>query len=1074
MSEQGTEARAFLHVRTVVNGLRWLFIALLVLVLAVLVRLYIAPVSIDFLKPVLPDSLVLGDESMKLEFDGGALSWGLAEESLDDDWSILQLNLTGLRVLDPAGRELIAFPEGRVRLSGTAMLSGRLAPAELEVEGLRVALDWQGGDLIGTLGQIGADDMSASSPAALVLELLAPSDRTETAGYLQRINVNRAEIIVEESLTDSQWILANADLTVSRGADSMFLSGSGSLTRKGEALTRLDIAGLYSPRSRATHVELLFEDFNPSDIAGDSEAFTPLRHVNMPLAGSLGATFNDQRVVTQVTYDLVGGGGMVSIPGFYDDPVRLDRLAVNGRYDLAREQAEFDDFQLEFVGATVGGDGLVYWTDDKMGMRFHADIRDVPFQWLKHYWPQGVSIGAYEWVSRNLTAGHATDGELHVNITPEMQNGDGLPEDAFDFTFDFVDATAHYLRPMPPIVEGRGSARLTPHSFVLTADGGRIADVTLAPSRIRFDAIHLRGGTTATVNAVLIGNIDDVLTVIDHEPLGYPGQYGLDPRSVGGDATADLTLTFPLVRDLTLGDVDFELRSLLDPVRLPDLFGDVSVTDGTVTLAVNRDGIAGEGRVALNDVPFQFRWREDFDAGDGLPTRFVLEGVLSGDDWAVLSLPFDDYMEGSGELDLVLDGRGASIEEGRGRIDFQDAALGFEEIGWTKARGDPAAASFRFVNRPGGGLELPEILYEDDAMRAAGSMTFSPEGGGVEQMVIHSLRVGETHLAATVTRASNDDVRDYMIGITAESFDARPFITKTLKGTGTEGHYTMPAFTLDVHASRVLGLNNTELQNLQVDARYENNRWASSKVMGTLSGGGALLFELITPESAVAPERDTPTEQRRFSLISEDAGEIARALDLFQNAVGGALEFKGMLSDPDSEQETSGTVRVDRFRVVTAPTLSEILNVGAMGGVRDLLSGDGIGFERLDVPFVFSDSVITLQDARAWGPAIGLTMSGTLDIKENRANLQGSVVPAYTANSIIGRIPVLGGLLVGGEGQGLFAINYGVSGSLDDPSISVNPLSVLTPGFLRGLFGAFDGGGGDAEPGGEAESGDEN
>jgi hypothetical protein len=47
---------------------------------------------------------------------------------------------------------------------------------------------------------------------------------------------------------------------------------------------------------------------------------------------------------------------------------------------------------------------------------------------------------------------------------------------------------------------------------------------------------------------------------------------------------------------------------------------------------------------------------------------------------------------------------------------------------------------------------------------------------------------------------------------------------------------------------------------------------------------------------------------------------------------------------------------------------------------------------------------------------------------------------------------VLGDLLLGGQGQGLFAANFRVAGSLDDPKISVNPLSTLAPGFLRKLF----------------------
>jgi len=69
-------------------------------------------------------------------------------------------------------------------------------------------------------------------------------------------------------------------------------------------------------------------------------------------------------------------------------------------------------------------------------------------------------------------------------------------------------------------------------------------------------------------------------------------------------------------------------------------------------------------------------------------------------------------------------------------------------------------------------------------------------------------------------------------------------------------------------------------------------------------------------------------------------------------------------------------------------------------------------------------------------------------------------VPAYGINSLLGNIPVIGELLQGGEGEGLFAATYTASGKLSQPSFSVNPLAALAPGFLRGLFEVFDGSGG--------------
>jgi hypothetical protein len=69
--------------------------------------------------------------------------------------------------------------------------------------------------------------------------------------------------------------------------------------------------------------------------------------------------------------------------------------------------------------------------------------------------------------------------------------------------------------------------------------------------------------------------------------------------------------------------------------------------------------------------------------------------------------------------------------------------------------------------------------------------------------------------------------------------------------------------------------------------------------------------------------------------------------------------------------------------------------------------------------------------------------------------MQGTIVPAYFFNSLLGNIPLVGKLFSPERGGGVFAASYAVRGRLDDPDVSVNPLAALTPGFLRGLFGLF-------------------
>ena len=102
-----------------------------------------------------------------------------------------------------------------------------------------------------------------------------------------------------------------------------------------------------------------------------------------------------------------------------------------------------------------------------------------------------------------------------------------------------------------------------------------------------------------------------------------------------------------------------------------------------------------------------------------------------------------------------------------------------------------------------------------------------------------------------------------------------------------------------------------------------------------------------------------------------------------------------------------------------------------------------------------TDDALTVIDARAFSPSLGLTAKGTFDLGANTVDVNGTIVPAYFFNSLLGDIPLVGRLFSPERGGGVFAASYSVRGSLDNPDVSVNPLSALTPGFLRGLFGLF-------------------
>jgi hypothetical protein len=142
--------------------------------------------------------------------------------------------------------------------------------------------------------------------------------------------------------------------------------------------------------------------------------------------------------------------------------------------------------------------------------------------------------------------------------------------------------------------------------------------------------------------------------------------------------------------------------------------------------------------------------------------------------------------------------------------------------------------------------------------------------------------------------------------------------------------------------------------------------------------------------------------------------------------------------------------------VQNSPVLGKLLQAITLYGLVDVLRGPGIRFSHVVVPFHYDGADLTLDDARAANPSLGLTAKGRISVSSGRVSIAGTIVPAYFFNAMLGHLPLVGKLFSPEKGGGVFAARFGLDGTLEDPTITINAVSALTPGFLREIFGLFD------------------
>ena len=405
-----------------------------------------------------------------------------------------------------------------------------------------------------------------------------------------------------------------------------------------------------------------------------------------------------------------------------------------------------------------------------------------------------------------------------------------------------------------------------------------------------------------------------------------------------------------------------------------------------------------------------------------------------------------EEIEGPVPISLIYEQRRDNTETFSAGLNLTDSTFTLPGFEWVKPAGAEATAEIAILMTDGRITELPEFRINAGAFRAAGKGTFGPpasesgspatmSGPVIETLDIESFILGNTSFSATVRRAAD---RSFTIDVSGGGFDAAPFISQDLGGIDAP---ELPALSLTGTFGRFWIGQGEPTSNVRMELKREATKWQRIVIEGALPDGGKAISIKMLP---------TP-EGHSLEIYSADAGSLLKAMDVTESIRTGVIEIAGnRIGGPDAPWR--GIAEMKRFRVANAPNFARLLTLASLTGINDTISGKGIAFSSLSSPFVFENEVATIEEARAVGSELGITATGKIDFGKDAIDIDGTIIPAYTINSLLGQIPVIGTILTGEKGGGIFAASYKISGPVEKPQISVNPLSALAPGFLRKLI----------------------
>ena len=175
-----------------------------------------------------------------------------------------------------------------------------------------------------------------------------------------------------------------------------------------------------------------------------------------------------------------------------------------------------------------------------------------------------------------------------------------------------------------------------------------------------------------------------------------------------------------------------------------------------------------------------------------------------------------------------------------------------------------------------------------------------------------------------------------------------------------------------------------------------------------------------------------------------------KAAGVFDSARGGRMDM--ILTSSTRPGQYDGRMKITDTRVKNANTLADLLAAISVIGLLEQLSGEGISFNDVSAIFVMNSAGVQVKEASAVGASLGLTMAGNYIFGVGNLDMHGVITPIYMLNGLLEQTGAFGGLFGNRRGEGLFGFNYTLRGTVDNPSVGVNPLSLLTPGMFREIF----------------------
>lgn len=716
-----------------------------------------------------------------------------------------------------------------------------------------------------------------------------------------------------------------------------------------------------------------------------------------------------------------------TVPQFYDQPLELDGIWADLRYDRATDRLEIAGLSAQQGDTRLAAQGQILAGSAPGGPSLPGGVRSIALDLstdritpaaLVALWPRSIAAGARDWIAERVEGGEFRQATAALRLAAGE-----APE--FGLSFDIADAVVRPVPALPAITGGQGMGQIAGRTLSIGIATARMAapdgePIALSEGDIQIPDIGVPNGELQ-VRFDAAADAGAAISLLTHPPFvspepEAPAELPLAPDDADGQVGLTVGMTIPLRKTTRFKDVTYSVAGAIDAFHSTKLLPGKTLAADRLQVQADPGRVVISGPASVDGQPITVTWSRPI-AIDAPPQGSTVraEGPLTEALAQVFGVVLPKgTLGGAGSVvaDIALPPGGAAPQL-KLHGELAGLSVSVPALGIAKAKGGAGSLDVTGRLGPAARLDPIRIAFPGLTLVAAADLV---EGRGAESIAVKEIRAGRW-LDARGTFWPGKGGGAPRVALSGGTVDIR-YLPEGQGGSGGPGLSGI-AVALD----RVVVSDGIALTGVRGDL--------SGTVSGNLTGrvNGAAPVNV-----ALAAQRGGTAVQ----VTASDAGNVLRAAKVFDTLHGGRLDLKLV---PVGRSVYQGQARIADTALRDAPVMADLLSALSIVGALEQLAGEGIRFSDIRADFTLRPERIDVSQASAVGASIGLTAAGVFNLSRDTLDLKGVVSPVYFLNRAGGPR----------RGEGLIGFDYRLTGPMAKPSVSVNPLSVLVPGFLKDI-----------------------